>query len=276
MKSLLSVLLLAVLSLAPSAQAIEKPSVLVLQKKNTLVLRGVVTQKSIAKLQLQLNDMSAALNTNETIYLVLDTPGGDVDAGLKLIDTINATPQKIKTLTLFAASMGFHIVQNADERLVLPSSTLMSHRASISGLGGELPGELISFLGYIMRQLTGMDQVVADRMKAPLNYYQNLIRDELWLGGPESLKYRLADRVVLARCDSSFKGTALIEIGQFLGVQIMGEMSNCPLVTGVLGVTVNGPTESLQEAKEFGLKYSMNRIGFVKSYISNGKLLYNR
>ena len=79
-------------------------STITLEAKNTLVLSGPVTSDSVAKLQSEANAMSSKLKDGDKIYLVLDTPGGSVFAGMDLIDHLRALPQKIETITLFAAS----------------------------------------------------------------------------------------------------------------------------------------------------------------------------
>lgn len=259
----------------------QRPKLVTLTKKNTLVLRGVVSDESVAVLEIELMEMSAKLKPTEIIYLVLDTPGGSVEAGSALIDFVHGLPNKVKTISLFAASMGFHIAQSLDERLVLPSSTLMSHRASLSGLSGEIPGELLVQVNYLLRNLNRMDQIAAERMKLSRSTYQHMIRDQMWLKGEESVTMRAADRVILARCDSTFAGTTEILLGTFLGIPVMGTMSNCPLITGIMNVHFvpqeksKEEADNTQEVKRMCEAYVSDKILFVKRYIVNGKLLFN-
>ncbi len=268
---------LMLLGLLTQAAHSKPNTLLTLNKRNTVVFRGVVNAKSVALMQVEIMAMSARLKAGEIIYMVLDTPGGSVTAGNELIDFIHGlAPRRVKTVSLFAASMGFHIAQNLDERLVLPSSTLMSHRASLSGISGELPGELMTRLHFILNDLDRMDGIVAERMGITRKKYQRMIRDELWLNGDDAVKQKAADRVILARCDSSFSGTSEIELGEFMGITFMGKMSNCPLITGLLDVRMVG-TESkdvTDEAQRMCDSYTTNKTDFVKRYISTGKLVF--
>ncbi len=256
-----------------------KDEVLTLNKRNTVVFRGVVTSESVMQAELELVAKSAKLEKSEVIYLVLDTPGGDVDSGMAFIDFMKALPNKVKTITVFAASMGFTIVQNSDERLILPNGVLMSHRAKISGASGEIPGELITRLKFILRDLNEIDRVSAKRMKIPVTDYQELIRDEYWVKGFESTKKNASDRTILARCDDSFNGTSEVVIGSFFGIEVLGDMSNCPFITGVMNVHLaaddkSGTKEQRSEALKSGNLYKTDRRAFVNTYISSGKLVY--
>lgn len=275
MKALL-IALNMVFALNAHAQA---KNVLELHQENTVVLRGVVDSSSVAMLEVKLLAMSATLPDNEVIYLILDTPGGSVSDGTQLIDFINGLPQTVKTVSLFAASMGFQIAQNLGERLVLPSSTLMSHRASMGGLEGQVPGELLTRLNYYLRDLRSLDQRAANRMRMSLKSYQRLIDHELWLKGSEAVRMRAADRVIYAKCDKSYEGTEELELGQFMGIPIMASMSKCPLITGFLAVyakmPAEGQTKEYLEAKKMSQVYKSDKIQFVKDYIVSGKLTFD-
>jgi ATP-dependent protease ClpP protease subunit len=272
MRMCLAVLVTLFCSLLPqAAQSEDKP--LVLSKRSTLVLRGVVTSESVAKLEVEALQMSLTMNPNETIYLVLDTPGGSVPDGNQLIDFLKALPQKVKTVTIFAASMGFHIAQNLDERMILPSGTLMSHRAAISGMSGQVPGELNSRLFAEMQVLRHMDEVCAARMKYTLQTYREYIQNELWLSGQDAVTYRAADRITLVKCDGSLSGMQEVELGNFMGANIFGMMSNCPLITGILKVRIeeaNAKAEDLKAIREFAETYKLDKTNFVRKYISTG------
>lgn len=241
--------------------------VLVLKDRNTVIFRGVVTPQKVAEIQIQLMVRAEGLAKDEVIYLVLDTPGGDIESGNQLIDTVRALPQKVKTVTVFAASMGFQFVQNMDERLILPSGVLMSHRARM-GIQGEVPGELLTRLNFFMNIIHALDVQAANRMGMSTEKYKELIRDEYWVNGQRAVKDRAADRLVVARCDKSLSGTTKEFLGEIFGFKVFGQMSRCPLITGILGVEVEGENEERQaEVIEAMMLYQKNRTAFVREYL---------
>jgi ATP-dependent Clp protease protease subunit len=249
--------------------------VVTLHKANTLVFRDIVSAKSMGVLQQKLFTMSNRLPANEPIYLVLNTPGGSIDAGTNFIDSVKALKRPVITITLFAASMGFHIVENLDSRWITPNGTLMSHRAAISGLEGQVPGEAITRLNFILRQVTILDELVAKRVGMRLKDYQNLVRDEYWVTGDDAVEERMADKVVLAQCSSDLDGTYTQSVDTFFGA-IKMTWSNCPLIMAPVEVdksSIFGSNATADQKKaiyDFLETYIHDKPEFTLKYIING------
>lgn len=240
--------------------------VIELNSSNTVVLADTFTDASVNKLMLEIQELMTK-NSPKLIYLVLNTPGGSVDAGLKLISFIKGLPTKVKTLTIFSASMGFHTVQGLDERLILDSGTLMSHRARF-GIDGEAPGEMFSRIKYIMTMLTSLDEIASKRMGMKLNDYQAMIADEYWVYGQGAVTDKAADRTVLAKCNKDLNGTKLIPIQTFFG-EFMVEVAKCPLITGFISVQAKGETK--QEASEYVKQMFSDKKQFVRDFVLTNK-----
>lgn len=237
MKFIITSIILAVLVTAGVVHSRpESSNSVIITAENHVVFSGPVDQASVAKAQMQMSEISSKLDKNDVIYLILDTPGGSIMAGNQFIDFAKSLPQKVKPLSLFAASMGYQMSQAFDERLVLPSSQLMSHRASLSGMSGQFPGELNSRLQNISNILDEMDSNVARRIGISLEQYRQEIYNELWLTGSEAVKRHHADRLVKASCASDLlTETRSEQFNTIFGV-IHAEFSKCPLITGPLSL----------------------------------------
>lgn len=227
MKKLLTILLLLP-SLAFSMKTIN------LTESNTINFNSKFTNGFVAKKQKEAIG-KCLKNPNSEINVVLYTPGGSVSAGQLFFDTLKALPCKFNTITIFAASMGFSTVQSLGNRYILPSGILMAHRASVSGIGGELGGELDSLMSLLKDNVTSLEIDAAKRIGIDLKTYRELIRDELWLTSSKAVKGNYADEVVLASCDNSLLGTYTERVDGFFG-SFEVTFSKCPLITGVLGV----------------------------------------
>lgn len=210
--------------------------IITLTPYNHVLFVGEVNDTSVSAAQVELAKISANMNDNGIIYLVIDSPGGSVTAGNRFIDFASSLPQKIKTICLFCASMGYHMFQSLDERLVYDSSELMSHRVRIGGLAGQVPGEAVSRLNDIIATSNRMDEKVAKRIGISLKEYQKSIYDELWLSGYDAVKLRHADRVAKIRCSEELAtGTTVIPVKTLFGAADV-TISRCPLISGILNI----------------------------------------
>lgn len=225
-----------------------------LESKNTVTFRGPVTSGSVSQIMNKLKKISRKLNKNDTIYLVIDSPGGSVFDGLSLIDFMKALPQKVTTITLFAVSMGFQIVQNSDYRMILTNGTLMSHRAR-GGVSGQFDGELESRYKMVKRAIDYMDVIASKRMGLSLKTYKALILNEYWVHGFDAIEDRAADEQVLVRCGKSLDGTELVTLNTVFGV-IKATFSKCPLIKTPIKVVYESSTKNLSY-----LKY-LQRVSF--------------
>ena len=219
-------------------------SQLVLSEDNTLVLNTDVNDTIVAELTEKALKMDEDLPSDEPIYLVLNTPGGSIVSGLELIDNLKSLDRKVHTLTVFAASMGFQIAQNLNERLMVSRGQLMSHRArgtvaNDTEFGGSEPSQTSSRIAHWTRVITELDEVTVKRTKGlkTLEQYRKEYDDELWLTAALAVKEGYADKIVNAVCDSSLSGTSEIEVS-FMGLPITLVISKCPLITGLLDVKI--------------------------------------
>lgn len=244
-----------------------KASALTLEVGNSVVMRGPVTGESVAKVQSELLVKCTATNR---LYLVLDTPGGDVEAGNSLVETIKGLPCKVHTVTLFAASMGFHIVQNAGERLIVENGTLMSHRAR-GGLSGEMPGSFNVRAVFWLNLLRSMDETAAKRMGIRLDAYQNLIRDEYWVRGTQALKDKAVDKVITVRCGESLRGQHVEKMETLFGTLAV-TWADCPLIQTPMNLDMAGVQKAERKSvKEYVDMLMNDKAGFVSRYVLTGE-----
>jgi ATP-dependent protease ClpP protease subunit len=243
----------------------EKIEIIDLTEENSVTMDQVFTDESVNVVMRQLQKLSDNLPKEKVITLVLKSPGGSVDAGNELISFAKALPQKVRTLSIFSASMSFQTSQNLGERLVLPHSTVMSHRAKF-GISGEAPGEMFSKLKYIMSSIDELEQIAAARMQMTFDDYRKLVADEYWVYGNNAVKDRAADRLVLARCSKEMtEGTKTLEIDTMFGV-FKVEVSKCPLIPGIM--SIKSPTDSVtQEQLNYVKKMITNKKQFVEDYV---------
>jgi ATP-dependent Clp protease protease subunit len=227
-------LLMLVISTSIFAKVSPLPSKnIVLTDKNSVVMNQAFTFATVAQVQQQFMKLSAL--TTGDLFLVLDTPGGSISAGQLLIDFLNTLPNKVHTVTIFAASMGYITVQSLGKRYIIPSGKLMSHRAAISGLSGQIPGEATSRVKHISALVREISQNIAKRVGVSYRSYMKSIYNELWLTSNQAVKLNHADAVANVTCGKSLQGTYSKSIRSFFGTFNV-TFSKCPLIRGPLKI----------------------------------------
>lgn len=198
---------------------------------NTVSLNMPIEGSSAKALEKALLEKSDALGKNDVIYLVLNSPGGSVDAGNEIIEVAKGLPQRVDTITLFSASMSFHLSQSLGNRYITSGGTMMSHKAAVGGISGNIPGSAFTRLYYFLEMVTRLDSIAADRAQMNIEQYQNLTANELWMGGEQSVDLKFADKVVAVHCDKSLRGPgAKQHISMFFFTADV-QFDKCPLIT---------------------------------------------
>lgn len=198
---------------------------------NSTVLRGEITQASVADIQNKIAalDKKRLFAGASPIYLVLDSPGGDIMAGESLISYLK-TVQNVRTVSIFSASMASAIVEAVSgTRYVTEDGTLMFHRAAMSISGQVETGEVESRLAWVKSIVLRMENRNSSRMDMTLADYKARVKDELWMDSAQAIKLKAADKVVDLVCTKS-----LIEAKETIMVQtFFGTLnlvySKCPL-----------------------------------------------
>lgn len=152
-----------------------------------------------------LADMEKFNNKNNNpIYLILDTPGGSVIEGARLITAMQTSKNPVYGIdTGLAASMGFMILEHAAKRLAVPKAILMAHPASIGmGFQGELD-KAVSRLAFLKRFVDKMDRYVAIRAGVTYEAFKLKTSSEYWLDSEDALAANYLDAIVAIKLPSS-------------------------------------------------------------------------
>lgn len=231
MKAMLLSLLL-ILSFSCSAEVIK------LTPANTVNIRTEINGKSVSDAMIKIADLRAK-SPEETIYIVLNSPGGSIPDGLDFIRFLD-TQENIKTITIFAASMASAIVEaNKGERLIVEDGILMFHRAKVGVQGQIGDGELESQLDNIKRIVESLEIKNADRMNMSLKEYKSKVKDEYWLFGKQAVKEDGADKIVKIECSKELiDAKNVATISSFFG-SVTITFSECPLFTYPVEVKEN-------------------------------------
>jgi ATP-dependent protease ClpP protease subunit len=250
--------LLIILALALMTVVSYSQETITLTSDNTAVLNGPVDFESGSDVIQQIEKLARKGRSKAPIYLYMHTPGGNVQAGIEMLEALKGSRRPVHTITSFAASMGFQIVQQLGTRYILDSGTLMSHHASggIDGeIGGKEPSQIKSRLQYWEKIIERMDKHTVGRTngKQTLDQYRNAYDHELWTSGSDAVDSGYADTVVVVSCDSSLDGWSkkTMTMNTFMGpVSLEYDTDNCPLNSSPKNVNVKSNSTSVMLSKD--------------------------
>jgi ATP-dependent Clp protease protease subunit len=229
-----------------------------LKKDNFASLREMINQDSSSRLLYRLNLIESKY---DQIYLYINSPGGEVMAGLEIINYIKSFQQRSKQIICIAynaMSMAFVIFQYCSQRYILYSSTLMQHQMSL-GVEGKLY-DINSRLAYLNSIEIKLNQYQANRLNMTLDNFTRLIQNDWWLYGDDIILNNAADKIVSIYC--SFENIEETIIINTLFGDINVRYSVCPVINYPL--KINYPTIDFSEENK--KKFIKNHINFMKKY----------
>lgn len=200
---------------------------IVLDTNNTLLLRGEINEKLATQFIFDLNSRKKKTE----LYVFLDTNGGSIDAGNKIVNEIQK--YNMTCIAQKAISMGFVILQSCKTRYVTPLSTLMQHQISY-GIMDE-KAKIESYVEYIKQIGDELTEMQANKIgKTPLEFKLNTYND-WWLFGKKSVQENCADEMVDVLCSYKLtNSTYTQDQGMYTYIY-----SKCPLVTSYIEKTKN-------------------------------------
>lgn len=139
---------------------------------------------------------------DKDISLYIDSPGGDVYAGLGILDTMNFIKPDVSTICVgMAASMGAVLLAAGakGKRLALPNSMVMIHQPSSGVQGQQTDIQIIADETKWIRQ--HINELLSDYTGQPIEKVNADTERDNYLRAQEACDYGLVDRVISSRND---------------------------------------------------------------------------
>ncbi|MDX6551179.1 MAG: ATP-dependent Clp protease, protease subunit [Gaiellales bacterium] len=147
---------------------------------------------------------------DKDISLYINSPGGDVYAGMAIYDTMRYVRSEIQTICFgMAMSMGAILLAGGakGKRIALPNSKIMIHQGHTSGFEGQATDVEIRAREILALQRRMEELLAADTGHTPERIHDDTQRDN-FMTSEEALSYGLIDRVVELRSVSNGKRVA--------------------------------------------------------------------
>ena len=146
-------------------------------------------------------------DAEKDISIYINSPGGEVTAGLAILDTMNFIKPQVSTICVgMAASMAAVLLSCGapGKRFCLPNPLVMIHQPSGGAQGQQTEIEIAA--QQIKATRTKLNKILADTSGQPFEKVQADTERDHYLTADEALEYGLIDRIVSSRAEAA-KGT---------------------------------------------------------------------
>lgn len=141
---------------------------------------------------------------DKDISLYVDSPGGDVYAGLGIIDTMNFIKPDVSTICVgMAASMGAAILASGTKgkRLALPNSMVLIHQPSSGVSGQQTDIQIVADETRWIRQR--LNEILSEATGQPIETINADTERDRYMRASEACAYGLVDKVITSRHDQT-------------------------------------------------------------------------
>ncbi len=169
-------------------------------KTRQILLSGEINEENAEKIIRQILILEA--DSDKPIYIYIDSPGGDVDAGFAIFDAIRFVNAPVYTIGMgLIASAAALILLAApkERRLGLPHSHYLIHQPS-SGMKG-VATDIEIHAAEIAKTKAKLNDIIAFETGTPLDKVSRDTDRDYWLDANESVEYGLISRVISKRSD---------------------------------------------------------------------------
>src|SRR6266508_3122312 len=165
--------------------------------RNRIVFLGTPIDDTVANLIVAQLLFLAQDDPEREIQLYINSPGGSIDAGLAIYDTMHLIQPPVATLCVgIAASMAAWLLAGGakGKRSALPNSRILIHQAS-SGFQGTAADIEVQAREIIRMNARLQEMLAADTCQSVERIAHDINRD-YWMSATEAQEYGIIDAVV--------------------------------------------------------------------------------
>jgi len=138
-----------------------------------------------------------AKDNKKAISLYINSPGGNVDAGLAVFDTMNSIKSSVSTICVgLAASMAAVLLACGEKgkRFCLPNSRVMIHQPS-GGMNGKASDIEIAAEQIIMLK-NRLNEILSDLTGQSVAKIKRDSSKDFYLPAKDAVKYGIVDKII--------------------------------------------------------------------------------
>jgi len=170
-----------------------------LLRSRTLTLFEPITPRSSKRLVTGLLVLEAE-RPKEPITVLVNSPGGSVDDGFAIYDTMRFVRSPVRVLCVGLAASAANIVllgAPKGSRFALPNTRILIHQPSTGASGAA--SDIAITAREILKTRARLNRLLAEETGQKLEKIEEDTNRDFWLSSEEARKYGLIDRVVESR-----------------------------------------------------------------------------
>ncbi len=176
--------------------------------KDRIIFLGNVINDDVANLTIAQLIFLEADDPDKDIHLYINTPGGEVSAGLGIYDSIQYVNPDVETICMGqAASMGAILLAAGapGKRYALPHARIMIHQPH-GGVQGQA-ADIHIYAEEILRNREKLNEVLVRHTGRSMSEIETSTERDRWMSAEEATTFGLVDKVMEKRVrDQDGKG----------------------------------------------------------------------
>ncbi len=168
-------------------------------KTRQIILSGEINKELAEKIVRQLLVLEAD-DAEKPVYIYIDSPGGDVDAGFAIFDMIRfvSCPVILVGMGLIASAAALILLAvEKENRVSLPNSRYLIHQPS-SGMKG-VATDIEIHAKEMERTKAVLNQIIAEQTGKSLEKVAGDTNRDYWLTAQEAVEYGLVSKIIKSR-----------------------------------------------------------------------------
>jgi ATP-dependent Clp protease protease subunit len=179
-------------------QLVANISELRLLESRTLFISEGINSAVAKRVIHQLLDLDAQ-DSSKPIYVYLNSPGGEVNSGFAIYDTMRYIKSEIRIITTgLCASIATIINLGAprEHRYSMPNGRFLIHQPLIGGVVQGQASDLEITAREIIKTRKRINELLAAECKQPYEKVEEDTTRDYWMTADEALKYGLITKIV--------------------------------------------------------------------------------
>ena len=201
--------------------------------KDRIIMLGSEVNDEVANNMVSQMLYLASEDPESDITIYINSPGGSVQAGLAIFDTMNYIPCDVRTVCFgMAASMGAFLLSagTKGKRRSLPNSRIMIHQPLGGSQGDATDMEIVAKL--MLHTKETLNTYISHFTEQPIDKIRTDTDRDFYMTPDEALSYGLIDEVIQHKNMIARPKVPSLKVPPPLSIYDVGNIANKPAIPG--------------------------------------------